>query len=253
MFMRRKDAHPSREELLRTSDGELSRRQADLVQRHLHACWECRAQMREIEGSIEEYVRVHRNLLDPLLPPAAGPRALLKAQLREFATDQSVPWGRVAAALAALCLLAAVGFVIGHRAAGSTVAIPNSTLTPGVSVSLSKDAICAVSPPKNKVVPIEVRQAVFGAYGIRNADPGKYEVDYLITPSLGGADDIRNLWPQSYSTTTWNARVKDALEDRLHELVCSGELDLATAQRDISRNWIAAYKYYFHTDRPISQ
>ncbi|MFZ0432015.1 MAG: hypothetical protein WAL86_04905 [Candidatus Acidiferrales bacterium] len=46
--------------------------------------------------------------------------------------------------------------------------------------------------------------------------------------------------------------IKDALENRLHELVCGGQLDLGTAQRDISKDWIAAYKEYFHTDRPIS-
>jgi len=55
--------------------------------------------------------------------------------------------------------------------------------------------------------------------GMPDADPKAYEVDYLITPALGGADDIGNLWPQSYSATIWNARVKDALEDRLQELI----------------------------------
>lgn len=85
-----------------------------------------------------------------------------------------------------------------------------------------------------------------------DADPKAYEVDYLITPALGGADDIGNLWPQSYSATIWNAHVKDALEDRLHELVCRGDVDLTTAQREISRDWISAYKKYFHTDRPIN-
>jgi len=39
--------------------------------------------------------------------------------------------------------------------------------------------------------------------------------------------------------------VKDALEDRLHTMVCSGQLDLATAQRELSRDWVAAYKKYF--------
>jgi hypothetical protein len=37
---------------------------------------------------------------------------------------------------------------------------------------------------------------------------------------------------------------KDRLEDKLHELVCSGTLDLQTAQRAIASNWIAAYKKY---------
>jgi hypothetical protein len=38
--------------------------------------------------------------------------------------------------------------------------------------------------------------------------------------------------------------VKDRLEERLHELVCAGKLDLPTAQRDIAVNWIDAYKKY---------
>jgi hypothetical protein len=93
---------------------------------------------------------------------------------------------------------------------------------------------------------------VFEEYGISPAEPQAYEVDYLITPALGGVDDIRNLWPQSYSSTVWNAKVKDALEDRLHELVCEGQLDLATAQRDIAADWVGAYKKYFHTERPLA-
>ena len=76
-------------------------------------------------------------------------------------------------------------------------------------------------------------------------------MDYLITPALGGSQDIRNLWPHSYSATEWNARVKDVLEDRLHEMVCEGQLDPVTAQREIASNWIVAYKKYLHTDQPI--
>jgi hypothetical protein len=80
----------------------------------------------------------------------------------------------------------------------------------------------------------------------------QYEVDYLITPGLGGSDDIRNLWPEPYSATGWDARVKDALEDRLHQMVCDGKIDLNTAQHEMASDWISAYKKYFHTDRPLS-
>jgi hypothetical protein len=47
--------------------------------------------------------------------------------------------------------------------------------------------------------------------------------------------------------------VKDALEDRLREMVCDGTLDLSEAQREIAGNWIGAYKKYFHTDRPLAE
>ena len=88
-------------------------------------------------------------------------------------------------------------------------------------------------------------------YGLARAQARAYEVDYLITPALGGADDIHNIWPEPYTDAQWNARVKDALEERLRMMVCEGEVDLATAQREIAGNWIEAYKKYFRTDHPI--
>jgi hypothetical protein len=76
-------------------------------------------------------------------------------------------------------------------------------------------------------------------------------LDYLVAPELGGSDDIRNVWPQPYTDAVWNSHVKDALEDRLHELVCSGRISLATAQHDIATNWVQAYKKYFKTSVPL--
>ena len=61
---------------------------------------------------------------------------------------------------------------------------------------------------------------------------------------MGGAEDIHNLWPEPTSSSAWNAHVKDALEERLHQLVCAGELDLPTAQQAIATDWITAYKKY---------
>jgi len=44
--------------------------------------------------------------------------------------------------------------------------------------------------------------------------------------------------------------VKDALERKLHKLVCAGQLDLKTAQREIASNWIEAYKKYVGKSPP---
>ena len=101
-------------------------------------------------------------------------------------------------------------------------------------------------------VPAATRQAVFGEYGISMDHSGNdFQVDYLISPQLGGTDDVRNLWPQSYRATTWNAVAKDRLERHLYRLVCEKKINLADAQRDISTNWIAAYQKYFRTRRPV--
>ena len=129
---------------------------------------------------------------------------------------------------------------------------PNTALTPGATILLSRRSVCSQANVKNKDVPASIQRMVFEEYGLGNAQPRAYEVDYLVTPALGGSDDIRNLWPHSYSGL-WNARVKDALEDRLRDMVCHGSLDLADAQREIAGNWIEAYKKYFHTDRPLPE
>jgi hypothetical protein len=65
-----------------------------------------------------------------------------------------------------------------------------------------------------------------------------------VPKELDGSHSIKNLWPESYRISPWNARVKDRLENRLHELLCDGELDLKTAQCEIAANWIEAYKKY---------
>jgi hypothetical protein len=129
---------------------------------------------------------------------------------------------------------------------------PDASLTPGATRTISRNEVCSVAPKEDFYpIPSTLAYRVFEKYRIHNPSPRFYEVDYLISPALGGADDIRNLWPQPYASGEWNAHVKDALENYLHDQVCEGKLDLETAQRDISFNWIAAYQKYFHTDRPL--
>ena len=259
-----RNSHVSDQELLLAADGELPAARAEQVASHLVECWTCRVRKGEIEEAIKDFVHVYHGNLDPLLPSPAGPRALLKAQLAQRASV-SPGWRdrwsqvhglRFAGAFVFVALLTLLIYSVpmfqSRRAIRIVpVSFPEPSLTPGVAAGVNREQVCRSMPPKNRMVPASLQRKVFEEYGIPGAEPRAYEVDYLITPALGGADDIRNLWPQSYSSAMWNARVKDALEDRLHDLVCEGQLDLATAQRDISSDWIAAYKKYFHTDKPL--
>jgi hypothetical protein len=255
------ESHLADQELLLAADGELTPRDTGRVQSHLAACWACRARKQEIEAAIGEFIRLHRRDFEMRIPPSDGPRALLEAQLAQLAKPPQTswwprwsPWLRAAAAAFGFI---AIAYLLSHagpsRPAARPVAVtvPNPSLTPGATVLISRGAVCSEANTKNKAVPVALRRKVFDEYGIPAAEPSAYEVDYLITPALGGADDIHNLWPQSYAATVWNAQVKDALEDHLRDLVCDGQLDLATAQREIATNWIEAYKKYFHTDQPL--
>ncbi len=255
--MQSPENHLSDRDLLMAIDGELAPCEAAHAASHLEACWTCRSRRLELESAIAGYVRLHHRAAP--LPSVEGPRALLKAQLRQMAEARhSSGWtgaGRALAWLAAAAAgLAVVWFGAGldrpRRFQTAAVAVPDPRLTPGATVRRSREEVCRQPDPNNKSVPADLRRRVFQEYGLGDAQPNFYEVDYLITPALGGADDIRNLWPQSYRGTMWNAQVKDALEDHLREQVCLGNLDLATAQREIATNWIQAYKKYFHTDAP---
>jgi hypothetical protein len=254
--MKREEFHLSDQQLLQSADGELSPRASRQADAHLAACWTCRARLRDLETSVTDFARARRESLDSTLPPIEGRRAMLKAHLVAAAAESPehrwTSWMLAAASLATIGLVTTLYLVIGVGRNGSIVfAAPRANLTPGAVVLLDKRQVCSVAPANNRPVPASLQRRVFQAYGISNADARAYEVDYLITPALGGSDDIRNLWPQSYSSTVWNAHVKDALEQHLRDMVCAGNLDLATAQRDLAQDWIAAYKKYFHTDHPI--
>ena len=263
--MKHEDSHLSDQQLLLDVDGELSTHAGKLVRTHLANCWSCRARRQEIENAIADFVRLRKERFAEKLPPADGPRALLRAQLAELATEvpiagrrpSGVHWALASAALT-LTILIAIQFqsVSGHHGPSTRpviVSLPDSSLTPGAAILASRSTVCAQANTKNKTVSVALQRKVFQEYGIADAKPQAYEVDYLVTPALGGADDIRNLWPHSYSATSWNAQVKDELEDRLREMVCDGSLDLAEAQQEIAKNWIAAYRKYFHTDQPLPE
>ena len=73
------------------------------------------------------------------------------------------------------------------------------------------------------------------------------EYDHLISLELGGdPNDPANLWvePNDKPSATSTYNTKDALENRLNSLVCSGQLTLAAAQQAIATNWVAAYQTY---------
>ena len=130
---------------------------------------------------------------------------------------------------------------------GSPPILPDPKLTPGVFIAdATVDKICVKGYSSGvRHVTSEQKDDAFKEYNITR-DGVDFEVDHLISLELGGSNDTRNLWPQTYHGQ-WNAHTKDALENRLHELICMGKLDLRTAQYDISHNWIQAYCKYMPT------
>jgi len=140
--------------------------------------------------------------------------------------------------------------------------LPNLKVTPGainanVTQSNIKNNVCkanwtsTVRPPVSYTNKLKATQMVgdykslVATYG---ADPAGYEEDHLISLQLGGSPtDPRNLWPEPYSGN--NARKKDVIETKLKNLICTGKIQLADAQKAIATNWVLAYnKYITPTD-----
>ena len=265
------DRHIQDEELLGLADGELKPARVAAVQNHLAACWVCLSRRAAIECAIADFVQLNNQSLAPRIPSSDGPRSLLKARLAEAVQAQpTCGWfhqlrvglsgHRLVYVSAALVILILTGLWLQSSRRGQnhlteeTAALePKPELTPGAIRAVTLAEVCGGPSDKNRAVPSSVQREVFGRYGIATAHPQDCEVDYLITPELGGADDIRNLWPQPYGVKNWSAFAKDQLEDRLHEMVCAGKLDLPAAQHEIATDWIGAYKKYVGNDKSTMQ
>ena len=134
--------------------------------------------------------------------------------------------------------------------------LPDAAKTPGlVRAGLTKSNICSIKWGKDeRHVTDAMKQQVFESYGYSgyhdphcapDAHGRTCEIDHLIGRELGGADDVRNLWPQAYGTIPWNAHLKDKLENRLHSEACSGKLSLTAARAMLVNDWRKAYEKYY--------
>jgi hypothetical protein len=259
--MKSESIHLSERDLVLAADGELPARRKAKVNAHLESCWSCRERMLFLESTITDFVRARNRELNEQLPPSEGPGALLRARLAEAAATPprsrflkfqypSASFGRLTAAGVAFVALL-VGIPIFEATVNAEAPKPRVALTPGETRPITLEEVCQYERAEviSRDIPEDKREEVFALYGIKSPRADQFEVDYLITPDLGGTESVRNLWPQPYSTR-WNAHVKDKLEQRLHELVCSHKLELATAQRDIAADWIGAYKKYVGENEP---
>jgi len=265
--------HPSDEALLRAVDREQSPRQLTMLDRHLASCEPCRVRRQELHEQAEEFFRACRLELAEQSPRADALRDRLRVSMASLSKDLNRTWrsrfvqrlatvSPAALAVAVMVTMAATAAVVRPRLnplvsddiliAGDVGVLPVRSLTPGATRPVRVGELCAGRESTERSIPAEVRQAVLRDYRMETVPAHEYELDYLITPELGGSADRLNLWPERYGAPVWNARVKDELEHLLPQLVCRGELDLATAQRDIAANWIAAYKKYFRTERPVA-
>ena len=122
--------------------------------------------------------------------------------------------------------------VVGHAGA-AFAAQPNSTFTPGATNPAVTQANVASTVCRSgyatsiRNVSNATKSRVYAEYKILGAQKRLYVIDHLVPLEVGGANDITNLWPQPKA----DAHKKDLVENLEHARLCSGAIDLATAQQ----------------------
>ena len=133
--------------------------------------------------------------------------------------------------------------------------LPDPHCTPGATNPQVTQAdigstICAsgytstIRPPES--ITGAEKEGSAAAYGYTGSfSTGEY--DHLIPLEVGGdPNDPANLWiqPNNNSNATSTYNTKDTLENKLKDLVCSGQLTLVAAQQAIATSWVVAYRKY---------
>ena len=264
--MHNAERHLSPEDLLLLLDREMTPQAASSAEEHLSGCEDCSALLKNLSftlKNVDEACRINA----PLSHSHRQQRAALQMRLQEAATRRKPAWRWTPLQQpllygAALLLIATLSVSWSHdhavqqwTALVQDRPVPNPELTPGAVRAVDLAEICpAKDEDKDPAVTAELQEVVFEEYGVAKSTRGRdFQVDYLINPQLGGTGEIRNLWPQPYKSTPWNALAKDALEDRLHAMVCDRQIELSEAQREIATDWIGAYKRHFHTETPLPE
>lgn len=270
MLIRRR-THPSDEELLRTIDDAVAAAPSRRTRDHVSSCPYCQQRQNALRQTILDSITALRS--DDPRRGSDSPAARVQFERRlaaearrldpAIARRARLTTATIARWSTAVVLLAAVLITARSLRSGSPRhahlppapierdALPIPSLTPGATADLTPGQLCRGEHPDVEPADPIVRQRILEDYGMADVPQHEYELDYLITPALGGANDQRNLWPERYTDRTWNAKVKDQLEDLLPTLVCEGTIDLRTAQQDIAVNWVEAYKKYFKTNVPL--
>ena len=265
--MWRKVRHLSDGELLLLADeGVLSARRRSRTLAHVAECRRCARRRADLAAAAREAGEACRERPIAMAPLHVARDRLCAAMEARAARSRGQAWAAPGLAAAAVLLMAILswsgGDGIGRESVGAPVPanpaggmsgllLPRPDLTPGSVRPVGMEDICGSALAGGPVVASQVPRQVFEAYGVDYRRAGDYELDFLITPELGGASEASNLWPQPYRSVTWNAYVKDELERHLRRLVCQGAVDLGTAQRELAGDWIAAYKRRFDTERPL--
>lgn len=98
-----------------------------------------------------------------------------------------------------------------------------------------------------RAVTAATKRHIMQEYGVSRKD-GPIEIDHRVPLEVGGANDPRNLWPETRQRIAYSAWDKDKLETHIHAEVCKGNLTLQQGQAIFLGDWKPAFDKYFGAD-----
>jgi hypothetical protein len=153
--------------------------------------------------------------------------------------------------LAASLGLSACGAASYSEASG----LPNTKLTPGainpaVNQGNIRSTICVsgwtktVRPPVTYTNQLKYSQLLSGYNLNGDLNMKNYEEDHIVPLEVGGnPSSPLNLFPEPRNIK-FSSYLKDQLENRMHQLVCAGQITLKAAQAVFLSNWEKGYAKY---------
>jgi hypothetical protein len=125
------------------------------------------------------------------------------------------------------CTPGAINHAVTQATIGKTICVP------GWTTSIRPDV--RVTEPE-KLVSMRQYGYAFGT------SPSNYEYDHLIPLELGGAaNDLKNLFPEPHHVRIGNfdqgSFMKDKTENKLHYMVCHGQMKLWSARKIMRVDW----------------
>ena len=128
--------------------------------------------------------------------------------------------------------------------------VPDRKLTPGdVNPDITEAVVTAPGfrTSRYRDVTYEEKQEDADEYKVPWSEHSKYEFDHLIPITVGGSNNLYNLWPEPLHVNVdgydMGAKTKDELEDTIGKLVRSGRMPIAEGQA-LFKDWPAAYQEY---------
>lgn len=95
---------------------------------------------------------------------------------------------------------------------------------------------------KTRHVPSSLKREIKSNYHIDPDQFSDYSIDHFIPISLGGTNEVQNLWPQKVKGIVYGAAQKSLSDDYLHRQVCAGNMTLEKAQNLIINDWVKVFR-----------